>query len=105
MAKAKYYLLTADFIEGREAERIGLVSRCEPAAEVLPTALELAARIAAGPADAARFTKRVLNHWLRDAIPAFDASVAYEMLGFLGPDLEEGVEAFRDRRPPRFTAG
>ena len=28
MAKAKYYLLTADFIEGREAERIGLVSRC-----------------------------------------------------------------------------
>jgi enoyl-CoA hydratase len=105
MAKAKYYLLTADFVEGREAERIGLVSRCVAAEQVLPTALEIAERIATGPADAARWTKRVLNHWLRGAIPAFDASVAYEMLGFLGPDLEEGVEAFRDHRPPRFGGG
>src|SRR5213592_4843044 len=32
MAKAKYYLLTADFLDGREAERIGLVSLCAPAA-------------------------------------------------------------------------
>src|SRR5437764_5049955 len=30
MAKAKYYLLTADFIDGPEAERIGLVSRGVP---------------------------------------------------------------------------
>ena len=30
MAKAKYYLLTADFIAGPEAERIGLVTRCVP---------------------------------------------------------------------------
>ena len=31
MAKAKYYLMTADFIDGKEAERIGLVSLCVPA--------------------------------------------------------------------------
>ena len=36
MAKAKYYLLTADFIDGREAERIGLVSKAVAADEVLP---------------------------------------------------------------------
>jgi hypothetical protein len=36
MAKAKYYLLTSDFIDGREAERIGLVSKAVPAEEVLP---------------------------------------------------------------------
>jgi enoyl-CoA hydratase len=39
MAKAKYYLLTSDFIDGREAERIGLVSLCLPPAEVLPLSL------------------------------------------------------------------
>jgi len=38
MAKAKYYLLTSDFIDGREAERIGLVSLCVPA-DQLPSCL------------------------------------------------------------------
>jgi enoyl-CoA hydratase len=103
MAKAKYYLLTADFIDGVEAERIGLVSRCVEDEHVLETALELAQRLATGPQDAARWTKRTLNHWLRQAIPAFDASVAYEMLSFLGDDVKEGSQAIVDRRPPRFS--
>jgi enoyl-CoA hydratase len=102
MAKAKYYLLTADFLDGREAERIGLVSRCVPGDQVLETALEVADRIAAGPQDAARWTKRTLNHWLRQAIPAFDASVAYEMLSFLGEDVQEGSQAILEKRSPRF---
>ncbi|MGZ4173307.1 MAG: enoyl-CoA hydratase/isomerase family protein [Solirubrobacteraceae bacterium] len=102
MAKAKYYLLTADFIDGLEAERIGLVSRCVPADEVLDTALEVATRIATGPRQAARWTKRTLNHWLRAALPAFDASVAYEMLSFLGEDAREGIAALRERRAPNF---
>ena len=102
MAKAKYYLLTADFIDGPEAERIGLVSRCVPDAGVLDEALEIAERIAAGPRQAARWTKRTLNHWLRAAIPAFDASVAYEMLSFMGEDVREGASALRQRREPRF---
>ncbi len=102
MAKAKYYLLTAEFIDGREAERIGLVSRCVPRDQVLGAALEVAERIATGPQHAARWTKRTLNHWLRQAIPAFDASVAYEMLTFLGTDVAEGTQAIRERRAPNF---
>ena len=102
MAKAKYYLLTADFIDGPEAERIGLVSRCVPDDRVLEEALEIARRIAVGPRLAARWTKRTLNHWLRVAVPAFDASVAYEMLTFMGDDVREGASALRERREPRF---
>src|SRR5438270_2926776 len=71
MAKAKYYLLTSDFIDGKEAERIGLVSLCVPREQVLDAALEVAERIATGPQQAARWTKRTLNHWLRAAVPAF----------------------------------
>jgi enoyl-CoA hydratase len=104
MAKAKYYLLTADFITGEEAERIGLVSRCVEREQVLPEALAVAERIASGPQDAARWTKRTLNHWLRTAIPAFDASVAYEMLSFLGADVREGAQALQERREPSFGA-
>ena len=102
MAKAKYYLLTAEFLDGAEAERIGLVSRSVPREQVLDTALQIAQGIATGPQHAARWTKRTLNHWLRQAIPAFDASVAYEMLGFLGEDVQEGTRAIRERRTPRF---
>jgi len=105
MAKAKYYLLTADFIDGAEAERIGLVSRCVEREEVLDTALGIAERIATGPQHAARFTKRTLNHWLRAAIPAFDASVAYEMLTFLGEDVGEGIAALSSRRGGRSDGG
>ena len=42
MAKAKYYLLTADFIDGKEAERIGLVSLCVPAEQLMDKAMEVA---------------------------------------------------------------
>ena len=104
MAKAKYYLLTADFVPGPEAERIGLVTRCVPDDRVLPEALEVAARLARGSATAIQWTKRVMNQWLRQAAPVFGESVALEMLGFLGPDAREGLAAVRERREPRFAS-
>ncbi|MEA2347178.1 MAG: enoyl-CoA hydratase [Thermoleophilaceae bacterium] len=104
MAKAKYLLLTAKMIDGREAERLGLVSLCEPQDNVLPAALEVASDLAQGPQHAIRWTKRTLNHWLNQARPAFDASTAYEMLAFLGPDAAEGVKALGEKRPPRFPS-
>jgi enoyl-CoA hydratase len=104
MAKAKYFLFTAEFIDGREAERIGLVSRCEPVERVLPVALEIADGLGRSPQLALRWTKRTLNHWLRQAIPTFDASLAYEMLTFLGPDVVEGIDGLRNRRTPQFPS-
>jgi enoyl-CoA hydratase len=104
MAKAKYYLMTADFIEGPEAERIGLVTRCVPDEDVLDEALAIAVRLAAGSRTAVQWTKRVLNQGLRASSSTFGESLALEMLGFLGPDAKEGVAALRDRRPPRFPS-
>jgi enoyl-CoA hydratase len=102
LARAKYYLLTADFIDGKEAERIGLVSLCVSADQLMPKAMEVAGKLARGPQQAIRFTKRALNNWIRTFGPAFDASLALEMLGFFGPDLSEGVRALKERRPPNF---
>lgn len=103
MAKAKYLLMTADFIDGREAERIGLVSKAVPGTDVLPEALRIARTLATGPTHAIRLTKRALNHWLRQALPAFEASLAYEMLNFLGPDAAEGLAALQEKRQPGFN--
>lgn len=102
MAKAKYYLMTADFIDGKEAERIGLVSLCVPADKLIDKAMEVARKLARGPQQAVRFTKRSLNNWLRVAGPAFDASLALEMMGFFSADLAEGVAALQEKRQPSF---
>src|SRR5271156_2739121 len=102
MAKAKYYLMTADFIDGKEAERIGLVSLCVPGDKLIDKAMEVARKLALGPQQAVRFTKRSLNNWLRVAGPAFDASLALEMMGFFSADLSEGVAALQEKRQPSF---
>jgi len=102
MAKAKLHLLLSDEISGEEAERIGLVAKVVEAEELLPACRELAARLAAGPQTALRWTKHSLNHWLRMAGPAFDSSLALEMLGFGSPEMREGLAAVKERRAPQF---
>jgi enoyl-CoA hydratase len=103
MAKARYYLLTGEMVNGVEAERIGLVSKVLPRAEVLDEALRVADMLATGSQLAIRLTKRAMNSWLRTAGPIFDQSAAYEMLTFMGPDLAEGAAALREKRPPKFA--
>ncbi len=103
MAKAKHLLLTSAFLDGATADRIGLVSMSVPRDELIVTAMRVATQIATGPQDAARFTKRAMNLWLDQARPSFHASLALEMLGFLGPDAAEGIAALRERRRPVFV--
>ena len=104
MAKARYYLLTADFLDGREAERIGLVSLAVPGDKLMETARDVARKLGRGSQPAIRFTKRALNNWLRQAGPIFDQSLALEMLTFMHPDVREGARALREKRPPRFPS-
>ncbi|HET9690440.1 MAG TPA: enoyl-CoA hydratase/isomerase family protein [Acidimicrobiales bacterium] len=103
MAKAKYYLLTCDELDGEEAERIGLVSICVDDEQVGDRALAVAEQLAGGAQQAIRWTKMALNHWYRSASAIFDASLAYEFIGFEGPDAREGLASHRDKRAPRFT--
>lgn len=104
MAKAKYYLLTADFIDGKEAERIGLVSVCVPQEQLMGKALAVADKLAAASQIALRYTKKSLNGWMNVARPIFDNSLAMEMLCFLGDDAKHGLEAAKARRAPQFPS-
>ena len=104
LAKAKLYLLASEDLTGEIAERIGLVSLAVPPSQVLDTALGIAHRMAAGPQHALRWTKRSLNHWLRTATPAFEASIGFEALSFFGPDLVEALKAQVGNRSPQFGA-
>lgn len=102
MAKAKYYLMTCEPMDGAEAERIGLVSMAVDDDKVIDTAFDVARKLAAGSQQAIEWTKLALNNWLRMGGPAFDASVALEMLGFAGTDVAEGVAAINEKRAPDF---
>ncbi len=102
MAKAKYYLLLCDTLSGEEAERIGLVSRVVDAEHLQADALQIATRLAAGSRAALAGTKRSLNLWLHAAWPAFEASLAAEMIDFSQADAREGVAAIKEKRAPEF---
>ncbi len=104
LAKARYYLLTADFLDGKEAERIGLVSLCVPPDQLMSKAMEVATKLATGSQLAVRWTKRALNNWVRQAGPIFDNSLALEMLGFFTDDVAEGIKAIKERRAPQFPS-
>ncbi len=81
LAKAKLYLLTSDAMDGVEAERIGLVSRAVPRAELMDVARDYARRLAKVPAVSLRFTKRGINQWLKLAeLVSQDYSLALETL-------------------------
>jgi enoyl-CoA hydratase len=102
MAKAKYYLMLCETLNGEEAERIGVVSMAVDDDKVLETAYGLCDKLLAGAQVAIRFTKHSLNNWLRSAGPTFDASLALEFLGFGGPELAEGHKALKEKRAADF---
>ena len=104
MAKAKYYLMTCDFIDGVEAERIGLVSKAVPMDELHDEAMKVATNLATGAQWAIRWTKRALNLWLENFGPQFEASLGYEMLGFFSKDVVEGANAIKEKRAPQFPS-
>ena len=102
MAKAKYYLLTCDPLSGEEAERIGLVSLCVDDDEVQKRALAVAVQLSEGAPSAIRWTKQALNNWYRSQSAILDGSLAYEMIGFAGPDAAEGLASHVEKRAPQF---
>lgn len=103
-ARAKQYLMTGDAITSVEAERIGLINKVVPAAEVLEQAQAFATRLANGPLQAIRATKHSVNKVLRDtANLVLDTSLALEKENFMSNDHREAIEAFAAGRQPVYT--
>jgi enoyl-CoA hydratase len=103
-AVARDLLLTGRSIDGVDAVRLGLASRALPAGEVLAAALEIARGIAANAPVATRLTKLALAG---EGHADHDAAIRWEALAqavtLASTDLQEGLAAQREGRPPRFT--
>lgn len=102
IAKAKRYLMTPERLDGATAAEIGVVSMSTPDEAVLDEAMRIADDMAQGSDSAIRWTKRSLNHWLRQAMPTFEASLGWETLGLFGPDFKEGIDSMVEKRKPQF---
>jgi len=103
-AKAAELAFTGESLSAVDAERFGLVARVVPAGSLLDEARALAARLASGAPRAIALTKRALNgSW--DA--TLEETLEYEayLQGIAGAtdDHREGLAAFVEKRPPRFS--
>jgi 2-(1,2-epoxy-1,2-dihydrophenyl)acetyl-CoA isomerase len=104
MARAKELIFTGDIIDAADALRIGLVNRVVHAADLASTTRELAEKIAAGPPLALRLDKQSLNRAASsDLAAALDVEALSQGLAIASDDHREGVAAFFDKRPPKFS--
>jgi enoyl-CoA hydratase/carnithine racemase len=103
-AKAAELLFTGDPIDAAEAERIGLVTKTVPHADLMPSAKAMAARIAANPPLALRYMKQGLRR-TTNGDPREVGSWAIEIIYrlFETEDHREGVKSFLEKRPAVFT--
>jgi len=103
-AVAAELALVGDPLTAVDAERRGLVSRVVPAAELVRETRALAVRLAAGAPRALALTKDALN---RSPDASLEEQLEHEaaLQGIAGEtaDHREGVAAFLEKRPPRFT--
>jgi enoyl-CoA hydratase/carnithine racemase len=103
-SKACEMAFTGDMLNAQEALACGLVSQVVPDEDLLATARALAERIAANPPHAVRLTKRLLmegRHVRLDTL--LEMAAAMQSLAHATADHREAVEAFLDKRAPRFT--
>jgi 2-(1,2-epoxy-1,2-dihydrophenyl)acetyl-CoA isomerase len=104
LGKAVEMTLLGEPIGATEALRLGLVTRIVPLAELDAAVDGLAERLATGPTEALRLTKRaVYAGWDEDPEAAYRHQAAAVAQGRDLEDLAEGIAAFKDKRPPRFT--
>jgi len=103
LQKAKELVFLGDDLSAADAERIGLVNKVVPGAELAATAGDWARRLAQGPTRTIGFAKRLLNRSLdTDRATMFEEeALLVEMVTATG-DSAEGVASFVERRPTEF---
>ena len=105
IGRAMRLILTGEIIDAQEAERIGLVEEMVPHDELMNAAFKLAGKIAANPYLSVRQAKRLVKmywNWNRT-----DEGYQQELDAVLEitrtKDCQEGMRAFVEKRPPRYT--
>lgn len=98
-------LLTADMVDAERALAMGLINRVVPADQLMDTAYDFAARIAANAPLAVFATKQSAVEGLAlDLKSAYDNETRHSDRVFETDDAKEGPRAFAEKRAPRWRA-
>ena len=101
--KAKELVFFGDDLSAADAERLGLVNRVVPAAELEETLRAWAKRLAEGPTFAIGMSKRLLNRSLQADMDTLFAEEAFtQALVGNSEDMKEGIRSFMEKRSPAF---
>lgn len=104
LRRATEILMLGEPIDAAGCERLGLVNRVTPPDATLAAAEEWALRLAQGPAVMLAHTKRLLAVSSEsDRDQAFEGEAAAQEVVSRTADMQEGLRAFAERRPPNFT--
>jgi enoyl-CoA hydratase len=102
-AKAMDMCLTGRMMDAEEAERSGLVSRIVPADKLMETALAAAAAIGSMSPPVAMMVKESINRAYETTLEEgtrYERHLFYST--FAMQDQKEGMQAFLEKRPPKF---
>ncbi|MFL6624485.1 MAG: enoyl-CoA hydratase-related protein [Sulfurifustaceae bacterium] len=103
-AKAKELLFLSELYTAEQALALGLVNRVVPHEQLMPIVHEIAARIANGPQIAYRYMKENVGLASTETYLAMlDREAVTQLRTGDTDDHREGVEAFMEKRTPRFT--
>ena len=103
-AKAREMYFTGEVLRGSEAQKIGLVNRAVPAAQLAAAASAWATELAALPTVALGYMKRNLNTGLRGSLgDVLDAEAIHMVRTFETDDHKGAAAAFVDKRLPLFA--
>jgi enoyl-CoA hydratase/carnithine racemase len=103
LAKATELLMTGEFVEAGEAERIGLYNRVVARAQLETATREFAEKLANGPALGIAKTKEMLNREMHMSFEsALEAEAVAQALCMQTPDFKEAHAAFLEKRPANF---
>jgi 2-(1,2-epoxy-1,2-dihydrophenyl)acetyl-CoA isomerase len=103
-AKAAELALLGDTLSAAEAERFGLVARVVPDDALRAEAMAMAERLAALAPGAIAGTKQALDRaWSQDLDRTLEDEAHRQGIAGASRDHAEGMAAFLEKRPPRFT--
>jgi enoyl-CoA hydratase/carnithine racemase len=102
--RAMEMLLLGEMIPAKDAAKYGLINHVVPDTEVLPAAVALAAKIAAkSPATVAIGKVAFYKQAEMPLHEAYDYASKVMVENMMARDAEEGIGAFLEKRPPKWT--